>query len=222
MLTDEKSFYYSRAIAMLGIYDRSAAECENLISRYYDRDKAYNMFLRLFKNAKSDRKHRSTVFVYESPGMKGVYTVSFPKNTLICKIPEYYGVEHLLTNTAMEALCRLGVSHEYSCSPFRDGRINAIYIPSASLAVIADKNQDITDDVKIINPKRFVSHHASSCKKDLREISKNASFFMEKALNCFEKMSDIHFGVEDIYSSALDISSKERFSEELIKSILKQ
>lgn len=222
-LSDEKSICYSRAISMLNIYDKASSECEKTVGRFFDREKAYNMFLRLFKNARSDHKPRATPFVYESPGMKGIYTVTFPKGTSICKIPEYYGLEYLLTDTAVDALSRLGITHEYSYSPFRSGRINALYIPSLPLAIIADKDESYSDDMKIINPKRFINTSLiTAYKKDLRELSKSSSYFIGSALDFFEKMKKIHFGIEDIYLSSMDLYAKEKYSDNLIKAILKK
>ena len=221
-LTDEKSLYYKRAVSMLSLYDKSQLECEKLISRFFDKDKAYSYFLRVFKNARSDHKPRSTPFVYESPGMLGIYTTPIPKNTLIYKIPSYYASEFLITDCALDALYRLGISHEYSYSPFREGRINAIYVPTVGIGICVDCESDSTESMKIINPKRFIDSSAlSSFKKELRALSKASEPFIEKSLYCFDTMRSIHFGLEDIYLSAMDLGAKEKFTDKLIKNILK-
>jgi hypothetical protein len=222
-LSDEKSACYSQAISMLGIYDKAALECEKIIKNHYDHDKAYKMFLRLFKNAKSDHKPHTAPFIYESPGMRGLYKTSFSKTTRIYKIPSYYSLEYLLTDTAIEVLSRLGVSYEYSFSPFRSGRFNGIYLPSNDVALVTDKDTICKDEVKLINPKRFVNAHTLSIyKKDLRKLNAHAEQFICYALENFGKMRNIHFGIEDIYLSSMDLEAKEKFSTKLIKEILKQ
>ena len=221
-LSDEKSLYYSRAISLLSIYDKTNLECEKIISRHFDREKAYNCFLRIFKNAKTDHKPRSSPFVYESVGMLGVYAATFPKTTAIFKIPSYFSCQFLLTDCALDALHRLGISYEYSYSPFFSGRINAIYLPSSKTAIVTELDDTSLSEYKLINPKRFINAATlSPFKKELRRIKRSADPFLDEALYCFDKMRSIHFDLEDIYLSAMDLSAKEKFTDSLINKILK-
>ena len=220
LLSDEKSVCYQRAISLLSIYDKSNLECEKIISRHFDREKAEGCFLRIFKNAKSDHKPHCSHFVFESVGMFGIYSAPFPADTVTYLIPSYFSSEHLITDAALDVLSRLGVSYEYSYSPFRSGRINAIYVPSLCSAIIAGDVDGY--EGKVINPKRFIDQGAlSEQKQALRRLSRGSLPFLEDALECFKKMRSIHFHLEDIYLSSMDLGAKERFSVELIRSILK-
>ena len=221
LLSEEKSVYYSRAVSMLGIYNSIGNEEDKIISRVFNRQKAYDMFCRLFKSAKQELNPKILPFVYESPGMKGIYTSTFPADTKIYKIPPYYSAEFILTDIADEVLCKLGISHSYSFSPFRKERFNSIYIPSLKSSVCVGDHPQESCDTKLINPKRFIDKGGYAViKKELRDLSKYASPFLENALYCFNRMKKIHFDLEDIYLSSMDLGAKERFTEEFLRKCL--
>ncbi len=233
-LCHEKSLCYDRAISMLGMYDKAMSECEKIILPLFDREKAVKMFLRLFKNAEKEISPRNTQFVFSSPGMKGMKAAVFDESLKILNITPFYSLEYLVLSTGVRVLEKLGIPHSLSMSPIRHERPNAVLVPSLNLLITnedierkksCDVDIDCNDDTPNsktgkINSKRFlISEKLPLLRKDLKSTKKAAEPFLDLALESFEKMKGIHFGLEDIYLSSMDLRAKEKFTNEFLKTI---
>ncbi len=106
-----------------------------------------------------------------------------------------------------------------SYSPFYPEKPDAIFYPEKDIVYYIGSEADYEE--KTINMRRFINDRAlRPYKPRIRAVSRLRSAALSELGTDYSSVRRLHAEVEKIYSGAMDFSAKEKFSQELIKSVL--
>ena len=127
-----------------------------------------------------------------------------------------------ITPVVLSALRRTlsdaGSSVLLSFSPLDTGNLNGIYIKDEGVSFTAVES---SESDAVINTDRFLDRDIyRENRARIRYLRKSAEAMVNSAVETMKHIYGIHSDVEKIYASAMDFKAKERYTAELIKTIL--
>ena len=114
-----------------------------------------------------------------------------------------------LGNMAQELRQPIRVSHD----PIEPEKIDGLFFASLGLAVAVCRDEECDYSRKKINMRRFVDTAAmKGVRSELNYTERMIRAMKNGAMDALEKVREIHFRLEEIYSSAMDFEAKENFT----------
>ncbi len=219
----EKKSAYARADECLRAALEITLGCDEYAHEDVLTDKLDNATARLLSGIDADEFYFERVGLQSSFGMFGEYSVD--TYAYLCEdliiVDDSMRIADAYLSSLARRLRRLNVSSYRSYSCREPHRLDAIFIPSMRLSVIADTSGICAAEEKCrkrINMQRFVDKDDQRrIKQEIKNTEKAVKELKRCAENEMERMRRAHFELESIYVSAMDFDAKERFCEKWIE-----
>lgn len=153
-------------------------------------------------------------------GMRGLSSFdTYLQNAKIYyEINDYFESAHFMMREIYFHMKENKINLRLSPNPIIKERIDAMCASSSGLTF--EITNEMNDDVRSINMKRFVDSSAlSKIRQEYRALVRTRDNVLDLALDEFEKIKKYHFILEEIYGSAMNFSAKEQFTREFCNKI---
>ncbi|MBQ8415946.1 MAG: hypothetical protein IJX13_03455 [Clostridia bacterium] len=214
-LNTEKSNAYRRSYRFLAGLGQMSRNRDMLVAPYIRREKIQRFAEKILQNVPRGREYFCRPALIHSIGMRG--EVGF--DTYFADARKLYIVEDCrgaaqylmaeLGNMAQELRQPIRVSHD----PIEPEKIDGLFFASLGLAVAVCRDEECDYSRKKINMRRFVDTAAmKGVRSELNYTERMIRAMKNGAMDALEKVREIHFRLEEIYSSAMDFEAKENFT----------
>jgi hypothetical protein len=214
-LNREKGNAYRRAYRYLSGFGDMRANRDSLVAPFINRARIAAQAQKLLRDLADGESYSAQPALIHSVGMRG--EVGF--DTYFCEADEIYIVadchgaaQYLmmeLGKLATEKKLTIRLSHD----PVEAEKIDGIFFCGSGIAVVVCPEEECDYPHHRICMRRFVD--TASMKRVRRELRFNdriSRALKGEAIDALEKVREVHFRLEDIYSAAMDFSAKEAFT----------
>lgn len=203
-LNKEKSTAYKTAYSYLKIAGEAADFIMSVTCEIFDFAKAKSAVKSFCQEFSCENSKTSRTRLISSFGKHGAYKLDtvndIAKRNVMISGDEFPAM--LLLAEISKYLCANSVSCVRFPSALDSRYLDAIYIPGADTAFIIDKGDGINAEEMIIKSTGYDSERIKSA-RSIRDIS------LLEAKRWFSIASDLHFRLEDIYSSAMSFDKND-------------
>lgn len=211
-LLNKKRQCFASAYSYLSVVGAIDAVRKNIADKYITRDEIEAKAAKLISELKPPKNGKSCTRLTSALGMKG--RVRFDAFESIAKkivsVPDKFGFGYLYLEAIKNEAERFGIPIAVSYDPLFESRSDALLL-GGSIAVVL--SPDLEDE-------SFSFFENSFPEKELAELQVQSSSLESKAVKYLKKASSIHFGIENIFISAMDFDKKETFTRDFIKKII--
>ncbi|MBQ2734494.1 MAG: hypothetical protein IJF33_01540 [Clostridia bacterium] len=218
----EKAKAYRQAYRYLCGMGEVEQARDELISPYIRRGAITAFARKLMQGIEDGEEYSLSYALIKSVGMRGevafdTYLAS-AQNAFVIK--DYKGSAQYLMqelgNLAVKKRLQIRVSHD----PISPEKIDGLFLCDSHTAFVVLPAGDSNGAYKKIDMRRFVE--VSRTKKIRRALSYSERMrraMLDGALEALDRVREIHFGLEEIYISAMDFSKKEKFTKAFAKTL---
>lgn len=211
----EKGDAYRRAYRYLSGFGDMRANRDSLVSPYINKNRIVLQAQKLMRDLPDGEEYTVQPALIHSVGMRG--EVGF--DTYFCEAEEIYVVSdcHGAAQYLMMELGRLAtekrLSIRLSHDPVEAEKIDGIFLCQSGVAFVVCPEEECDYPHHRICMRRFVDTASMKrIRRELRATDRISRALKGEALDALEKVREVHFRLEDIYSSAMDFSAKEAFT----------
>ncbi|MBQ9773180.1 MAG: hypothetical protein IJW30_00775 [Clostridia bacterium] len=214
-LNREKSEAYRRAYRYLAGMGEMSRNRDALVAPYVRRERIRAFAEKLMQSVPNGTAYTPTPALIHSIGMRG--EVGF--DTYFAQAKRLYIVEDCrgAAQYLMEALCenardrRLSVRISYD--PIEPHKIDGLFLRATGIAFAVCAPKECDYPKKRIGMRRFVDTASmKAVRAELNYTERMRRAMKSGAIDSLEKVSGIHFRIEDIYVATMDFPAKERFT----------
>ena len=215
-----KSKAYKRAYTLLSSLGLLTSARNELVDGVICRKKINGTVKRLLHGLQNNNGGEIETGLCRCVGMDGrSFLDTYEKNaSVLYSVNDFYGASRVLLDEIRREADRQSMSYTVSYSPVMNNEIDAIFLKDSGVAFTL-----CTDGKKKINMSRFIDACAfKNCRDEVKAMEREIKSLTLLIDSTFKKVREAHFSLEGIYSSAMDFSKKEAFTEEFIKRIFKE
>jgi hypothetical protein len=211
----EKSDAYRRSYRFLAGLGEMSRNRDLLVAPYIRREKLERFAQRLLDDLPRGRGYTCRPALIHSIGMRGevgfdTYFADARKLYIVqdCRGSAQYLMAEL-GRIAQEVHQPIRVSHD----PIEPEKIDGLFFTAVGIAVAVCRDEECEYPRKRINMRRFVNTSAmKEVRSELNYTERMIRAMKNGAMDALEKVSEIHFRLEEVYSSAMDFEAKEEFT----------
>lgn len=211
----EKARAYRRAYRYLcGVGELEAARDE-LIAPYVKREAIAALAQRLMQRIEDGDGYSISHALMKSVGMRGevAFDTYLAKASSAFVVRDYRGIAQYLMqelgDLAVKKRLRIRVSHD----PISPERIDGLFLCDSRTAFAVLSVEEYAGNCKRLDMRRFVEiSKTQKIRRALTECERMRRAMLKGAIEALSCVREIHFGLEAIYSSAMDFSKKEEFT----------
>lgn len=222
-LCEEKKNGYSRAYRYLSAYMDVSKAVEKLIVPALDRAKMRRCAEIYMKKVENGSEFSPKVRICNSVGMEGCvcFDTLVKKANTVYHVNNIYDSGHLfLTEIAnISAAKKLDVTFSYD--PICPDRLDSVYIEDGGILF---STLCVKDDEKVrnVNMTRFLPREKiTPSLHEIKHALKLRDALLCEAVEALDNVKKVHFEIEDIYKSAMDFDSKEKFTRSFVSELIK-
>ncbi|MBO5909308.1 MAG: hypothetical protein J6Q67_05965, partial [Clostridia bacterium] len=220
-LAEEKKNAYSTAYSYLGLAGKCEKITEMAFAGVYDRNKSRKEALSLANKITENRKSKKKIRLLSAFCKHGKYK---PDN-IDPKADKKIGVSggkitsRLFLTDLKDAFDIIGTDYMLFPSPLSPTYPEALYLIDEKIFLSCSENEDtVIESEKFCQDDLTIIHERSRTAQNINE------FALDEAKRWFGIASDLHFRLEEIYSTAMDFSKNDVIFNEIMcecKEILK-
>lgn len=214
-LNREKGDAYRRAYRYLSGYGDLRTNRDLLVAPYIHQEKIAAQAQKLLRDLPDGKGYSAQPALVHSVGMRGEVGL----DTYFCEAEEIYIVadchgaaQYLmmeLGKIATEKRLEVRISHD----PVEAEKIDGLFLCQSGIAFVVCPEQECDYPHHRISMRRFVDTASMKrVRRELRSINRISRALRGEALDALEKVREVHFRLENIYSEAMDFSAKEAFT----------
>lgn len=214
-LNREKGDAYRRAYRYLSGFGDMRVNRDMLVAPYINKEKITLQAQKLMREISCGEHYSAQPALIHSIGMRG--EIGF--DTYFCKAKQIYIVadchgaaQYLmmeLGKLATEKRLAIRISHD----PVESEKIDGLFLLESGVAFVVCSEEECDYPHQRIPMRRFVDTVSMKrVRREVRSVDRIARALRGEALDALEKVREVHFRLEDIYSAAMDFSAKERFT----------
>ncbi len=219
-LTERKREAYDTAYNQLKVHEALMKESASALKGVVNTPKLEKSVSRIIKslgkpNGRGEIKEKTL----RSIGMKGCYGLdTFEKLAKsVIEVADVYGSADYYMSTAVKMLSGAGFDVEISRDPTFTDRICEILVPQTSLLITTEATKT---PERRVNMNRFIFSDRLAEKRGwLRLSAKCAAMVLDEAQKSLAEAGRAHFGLEKIYSSAMDFAALGELTRQLCDEI---
>ncbi len=215
-LCDKKAISYKRAEEKLSLCGGVMQSSLSKLSKYFDSEAAEKKAKKFCDKFKEKLGSKRVNFTARAIGMKGITNINFPSEYKVVYIESYYGAEYLMLREIEKELSERTIDRAVSYSPLLPQFADTLVIPDEK-TIFTTIESDCKK--KTIKASDYVKNIPEETKKELSSAKGMSRVYLAEALDAFARMRDFHFGLEKIYSRAMDFSKKEDCQKALVKKV---
>lgn len=215
-LTAQKSAAYRRAYRYLCGVGEMSETADELVSPYIRREAIAAFAQKLLGEVEAEQSFSMTPALIRSVGMRGMvgFDTYFAQAKKIVLLSDCHGSASVL----MEALGRIAsqkklavrISHDPICPE----KIDGLFFIKSGLSVAVCREEECNYPHKTVSMRRFVSTaKMNPIRDELNYAKRLRRALLDGAIEALEEVRSVHFLIEEIYSSAMNFTAKETFTE---------
>lgn len=221
-LNREKGAAYRRAYRYLSGFGDMRANRDSLVAPYINRAKIAALAQKLLKDLPGGDAYSAEPALVHSVGMRGEVGLDtyFYQAKEIYIVADCHGAAQYLMmelgKLAVEKRLSVRISHD----PVEAEKIDGLFFCESGLAFVVCPEEECDYPHHRISMRRFVD--TASMKRvrgELRAVDRISRALRAEALDALEKVREVHFRLEDIYSSAMDFAAKEAFTKDFCQKL---
>ena len=220
-LAEGKSAAYGRAYAYLaacGAVDRAA---ESRMADCVRRERIHALANRLLREIPSEKEFSPLPCLRRALGMTGKVCLhtwereATEAGGVVVILEDYYGLAYHLTRELFARSRIANHSLHVSYDPLYPHKIDGLYYPSNGLCILVGHAEPPENAViRRISLRRCADPEALRLVRgELRRAAAFREELTEAALRELTEAAEYHFGLEQIYTEAMDFTAKEAFTE---------
>ncbi len=221
-LNRAKSDAYRRAYRYLAGFGEMSRNRDALVAPAIRREKLRRFAERLMNGIPRGKKYSIRPALMHSIGMRG--EVGF--DTYFAEARRLYLIEDC-RGSANYLMAELGtlarewrLSVKISHDPIEPEKADGLFLRESGVAFAVCRSEDCAYPHKTIGMRRFLDPAAMrAVRSEVNFTERMRRAMKSAAIDALEKVSEIHFRLEDIYSAAMDFEKKERFTKEFCKGL---
>ena len=214
-LNREKREAYRRAYRYLNGYGDLRANRDDLVRAYVRRDKIAALAQKLLRELPTGEQYSAQPALIHSLGMRGEVGLDtyFHEAEEIYIISDCYGAAQYLMLELGKLVSQKNLSVRISHDPVEAEKIDGLFLCQSGLAFVVCPEEECDYPHHRISMRRFVDTSAMKrVRRELRVGDRISRALRADALDALEKVREVHFRLEDIYSAAMDFAAKESFT----------
>lgn len=214
-LNHEKGDAYRRAYRYLSGFGDMRANRDALVEPYINRLRIAAQAQRLMREFPDGEGYLAEPALIHSVGMRGEvgFDTYFYDAEEIYIIADCHGAAQYLMMELGKLASEKRLSVRISHDPVEAEKIDGLFLCESGIAFVVCPEEECDYPHHRICMRRFVD--TASMKRVRRELRFNdriSRALRGEALDALEKVREVHFRLENIYSSAMDFSAKEAFT----------
>ena len=219
----QKQEAYRMAYRYLSAYGEMTATRDELVEPYL-RKKALCAFAeKWMRQIPEGEAFEEQIALARSIGMRGMVTL----DTYYANAKTAYYVEDCRGSAAVflgalyEIAKRKKLSVRVSRDPLLPDRLDGIFFKNAGIAFLAFEGGG-KEKRRKISMRRFVETASMRVgREELNFAERMRRAMLRGAANCFSRVNEVHFSIEDIYIRAMDFGAKESFTRSFCTTLFK-
>ncbi len=230
-LNQAKSAGYRAAYRHLaGAGELSDVICA-LIAPCLDMDKVNRTCARLLRDTPTGQSGHERIALCDSIGMRGrVRLDTYLRGAeRLCLIEDYHDSAYVLTDLLSQHAAQAKMSRRISYHPVLPDRVDALWLTATNTAFLVCTQEQIVTLTEALPHARVVCMRRMTVKEqlraardELRRVSRLRDALLDEASLQMQKVAKAHFALEQIYTSAMDFTAKERFTAKLCQALFEQ
>lgn len=219
----EKSKAYRQAYRYLCGLGEVEQVRDELLAPYVKRHAVDELARRLMQRIGDGEAYSISYALIRSVGMRGevaldTYLAS-AENAFV--IRDYKGSAQYLMQALGELAVKKRLSIRLSHDPILPDKIDGLFLCESRTAfVVLPTVEECDKRFKRIDMRRFVEvSRIRPIRRQLSYSERMRRAMLDGALESLARVREIHFGLEEIYSSAMDFSRKEKFTKDFAKTL---
>lgn len=211
----EKGNAYRRAYRYLSGFGDMRANRDSLVAPYINRAKVEALAQKLLRDLPRGEAYSAQPALVHSVGMRGEvgFDTYFRQAKEICIVADCHGAAQYLMmelgRLAVEKSQSIRISHD----PVEAEKIDGLFFLASGMAFVVCPEEECDYPHQLVFMRRFVDTPSmKGVRRELRTIERISRALRAEALDALEKVREVHFRLEDIYSSAMDFAAKEAFT----------
>ncbi len=211
----EKGAAYRRAYRYLSGFGDMRSNRDLLVAPYINKEKIALLAQKLMKDLPDGEHYSAQSALIHSIGMRGEIGLDtyFYEAEEIYIIADCHGAAQYLMmelgSLATEKRLAVRISHD----PVEADKIDGLFLLESGIAFVVCPEEECDYPHRLISMRRYVDTASMKrVRREVRSVDRIARALRGEALDALEKVREVHFRLEDIYSSAMDFSQKEAFT----------
>ena len=224
-LTREKSDAYRRAYRYLNGFGDMRANRDALVAPYINRGRIALQAQKIMRDLTCGKGYSAQPALIHSVGMRGEVGLDtyFREAKEIYLVTDCHGAAQYfmmeIGNLAVEKHLAIRISHD----PVEAEKIDGIFLCESGVAVVVLPEEMCDYEHHHICMRRFVDTASMRrVRRELRACDRLSRALKAEAINALEKVKQVHFRLEDIYSAAMDFSAKEAFTKAFCEKLFEE
>ena len=212
---------YRMAYRYLAAYGEITATRDELVEPYLRKKALYAFAEKWMRQIPEEDAFEEQIALARSVGMRGMVTL----DTYYANAKTAYFVEDCRGSAALflgalyEIAKRKKLSVRVSYHPLLPDRLDGIFFKNAGVAFLAFEGGG-KETRRKISMRRFVDTGAMhSGREELNFAERMRRAMLRGAADCFLRVSEAHFSIEEIYIRAMDFGAKETFTRSFCASL---
>lgn len=222
-LNREKSEAYRRAYRYLSGYGDLRINRDALVRPYIRRDKIAALAQKLVRELQDGEMYEAQPALIHSVGMRGEVGLDtyFHEAEEIYLLADCHGAAQYLMmelgKLVSQKKMRVRISHD----PVEAEKIDGLFLCQSGIAFVVCPEEECDYPHHRIALRRFVDTPSMKrVRRELRATDRISRALRTEALDALEKVREVHFRLEDIYSGAMDFEAKEAFTKSFCQKLL--
>ena len=221
-LNHEKGDAYRCAYRYLSGFGDMRANRDALVAPYIQKHKIAAFGQKLLRDLPDGEEYSAQPALMHSIGMRGEVGL----DTYFCEAKEIFiiGDCHGAAQYLMMELGKLAsqkhLSIRISHDPVEAEKIDGLFLLESGIAFVVCPEEECDYPHHRITMRRFVDTASMKrVRRELRSVDRISRALHSEALDALEKVREVHFRLEDIYSDAMDFEAKEAFTKDFCKKL---
>ena len=224
-LNREKKDAYRRAYRYLSGFGDLRANRDALAAPFINRKKISALAEKLLKDLPNGEFYAVQPALIHSVGMRGEvgFDTYFYEAEEIYLIADCHGAAQYLMlelgKLATEKRLSVRISHD----PVEAEKIDGLFLCESGIAFVVCPEEECDYPHRLISMRRFVDTASMKhVRRELRAVDRISRAMRGEALDALEKVREVHFRLEDIYSAAMNFEAKEAFTKSFCKKLFEK
>ena len=221
-LNKEKSAAYRRAYRYLSGFGDMRANRDELAAPYIRKEKIAALAQKLLGELSNGEEYIAQPALIHSVGMRGRvgFDTYFHQAKKLYLVLDCHGAAQYLMRELGNLILQKKLTVRISHDPVEPEKIDGLFLPQSGIAFAVCPEAECDYPYQRIVMRRFVNtvamrparHEIGFCDRVCRAL-------LGEALEALEKVREVHFRLEDIYSAAMDFKAKEHFTKEFCQKL---
>ncbi len=224
-LNREKSDAYRRAYRYLSGFGDMRANRDSLVAPYIHRAKIATLAQELMRDLPDGENYSAEPALIHSIGMRGEVALDtyFREAEEIYIIADCHGAAQYLMMELGKLVSQKRLAIRISHDPVEAKKIDGLFLLGSGIAFVVCPEEECDYPHHRISMRRFVDTASMKrVRRELHAVGRISRALKGETLDALEKVREVHFRLEDIYSTSMDFAAKEAFTKSFCQKLFEE